>query len=53
MTSEQVDHDQSETPEQTELMDKPTFIQEETVADDHKKLTDEGWEIFDNRDAFM
>ncbi|XP_071920678.1 uncharacterized protein [Coffea arabica] len=61
VTSEQVnrvhDHDSSETTEKTDLTHffcEPEFIREElAAADDEKELADEGWEIFDNRDAYM
>mgnify|MGYP004716459207 FL=1 len=61
MTSEQAnrvhDHDSSETTEKTDLTHffcEPEFIRGElAAADDEKELADEGWEIFDNRDAYM
>ncbi|CDP03603.1 unnamed protein product [Coffea canephora] len=61
VTSEQVnrvhDHDSSETTEKTDLthfFSEPEFIRGElAAADDEKELADEGWEIFDNRDAYM
>ncbi|KAL3531366.1 hypothetical protein ACH5RR_010688 [Cinchona calisaya] len=60
MTSEQADqvtdNDPSVTLEKTDpipLFNEPEFVGEHKVIDDHKELTDEGWEIFDNCDAYM
>ncbi|KAL3517550.1 hypothetical protein ACH5RR_020139 [Cinchona calisaya] len=60
-TSEQVDQvtdrdDPSDTPEKTDLIPssyEQEFVREETAADDTKELSDDGWEIFDNREAYM